>query len=201
MKTIEWRRTRILLLAVVLASCGGGGSIATPEPTEVTPTTAELTLLGGMRLDLAERCRPLREDLPEGAIAGLECAPADTAIGVAQVYLFNTVDEMLARYVALLAEAGVEPRTEGSGLAFGEAAYVPGDDPGGPLTETRHGHFVDPTGHGHYLATQPPFVLLAVTGTDANVDALYDWAWRGNQDVPGAPTLWRESPVNPEGKG
>ena len=39
-------------------------------------------------------------------------------------------------------------------------------------------------------------------GTDANVNALYNWAWRGNRDVPGAPTVWSaDGPRSPEGKG
>jgi hypothetical protein len=194
--------TGLVLLSVALAACGTGAATPTQEPTEVTPTTEELTLLSGMRTDLAERCRPLREDLPEGALAGLECVPEAPAVGAARIFLFNDREAMLQRYLDVLAAGGVQPRTQGSGRPFAESAYVPGDEPGEPLTDTRHGHYVDGDGHGRYAATFPPFVLLVVAGTDANVNALYDWSWRGNRDVPGGPTVWSANgPRSPEGKG
>jgi hypothetical protein len=186
---------------LVLAACGPGAATAMPEPTDLTPTTEELTLLSGMRLDLAERCLPLREELPEAALAGLECVPEASQIGAARIYLFNDREAMLQRYLDVLAVGGVQPDTEGAGLPIGESSYVP-SEPGGPLTDTRHGHFVDGEGHGRYAVTFPPFVLLVVAGTDANVNALYDWAWRGNQDVPGGPTIWSANgPRDPESKG
>lgn len=200
------RRGRVATLLaaslLILTACGTGAATPVAEPTEVTPTTEELTLLSGMRLDLAERCVPLREDLPEDARAGLECVPEATQVGAARIFLFNDREAMLQRYLDVLAVGGVQPRTEGSGLPIGESAYVPGDEPGGPLTDTRQGHYVDGDGHGRYAVTFPPFVLLVVVGTDANVNTLYDWAWRGNQDVPGGPTIWSANgPRNPESKG
>jgi hypothetical protein len=189
------------LLALAVAGCGGTPAASATEPA-ATPTAGEATLLAGMRLDLEGSCRPLRSGLPATALAGLECVPADAAIGAARVYLFNRGSEMLAAYVAILDDEGIALRVDLSSLSTSEGPYWPGPDTPAEPSEARNARWLDDTGHGHYLATALPFVLLDVTGTDANVDALYRWTWRGNQDVPGGPTLWRESgPTDPNGKG
>jgi hypothetical protein len=35
-------------------------------------------------------------------------------------------------------------------------------------------------------------VYIGVLGRTADMRALVDFAWRGNQDTPGGPTLWSE---------
>jgi hypothetical protein len=203
---VRSRIRRVLVIGFLgLAAAGCGGSVAaSPTGTGLVdaPTEAEATLLAGMRLDLEGACQPLRRELPANAIAGLECRSQDVGVSGARIYLFNRQEELLEAYLVILEAHGVTPRVQADGLPFGESSYVPGDDPAGPLAATRHGHWVDEGGKGHYLATEPPFVLIAVDGTNANVELLYGWAWRGNEDVPGAPTLWRESgPADPNAKG
>jgi hypothetical protein len=189
------------LLVILIVGCGGSPT-ATPTASSAGPTEGEATLLAGLRLDLADACFPVRMELPDGAIAGLECVPQDTAIDDARVYLFNRQADMLDAYLAIVDAQGLTPRTELPGLARSEGSYWPGDGPGEPLSTGRNASWLDDAGHGHYLATAPPFVVFLVDGTDANSDALRQWAWRGNQDVPGGPTVWQEgSPVNPNGKG
>jgi hypothetical protein len=47
--------------------------------------------------------------------------------------------------------------------------------------------------------TLPPYVLVEVGGSVGDGSAVERFAWLGNQDVPGAPTIWRSSgPANPE---
>ena len=58
---------------------------------------------------------------------------------------------------------------------------------------------MDASGAAHYLATQPPFVLIELDGKPGNLPAAVErFAWLGNQDQPGAPTAWREIAVSPE---
>ncbi len=199
------RAVSVALLVVTMAACGGSPAAATPTPAPTpaaAPTEGEATLLAGMRLDLAGACQALRSDLPAGVIAALDCHPADTAVADARLYLFDRQADMLDAYLAIVDAQGLAPRTELPGLARSEGSYWPGDGPGEPLSAGRNANWLDDAGHAHYLATALPFVLVEVDGTDANGDALWQWAWRGNQDVPGAPTVWREgSPVDPNGKG
>jgi hypothetical protein len=206
-RVISFGRTwmaRALVFGVVAAVAACGGSpVVSPTGAIDSPTAGEATLLAGVRLDLQDGgCQPLRIDLPPPALAGLVCRPLDEVVAEARIYLFNRQEELLEAYLVILEAHGVTARVQADGLPFGESSYVPGDDPAGPLAATRHGHWVDEGGKGHYLATEPPFVLIAVDGTNANVELLYGWAWRGNEDVPGAPTLWRESgPADPNAKG
>jgi hypothetical protein len=45
----------------------------------------------------------------------------------------------------------------------------------------------------------PPFVLVELAGKTKDADELGRWIWRGNQDQPGAPTIWRaDGPASPE---
>jgi len=34
---------------------------------------------------------------------------------------------------------------------------------------------------------------VGILGTGKDLAALHKWAWRGNQDVPGSPTVWRSN--------
>jgi hypothetical protein len=98
---------------------------------------------------------------------------------------------------ALLVAQGVEPGTA-SGLCGrgSEGPYTPGPQEGLEIAE-RNGCDVDEAGLAHYLATNPPFVLIELDGTSGEMAALEQWAWSGNEDQPGNPTVWREVPVAP----
>ena len=175
----------------------------TPVGTALPPgtTEAELELLTRIRLDLTTACAPLRTDLPEGAVAGVECTPGGDVVERAAIYLFDTKDALLTTYTAELAAHDVPVRTNGGRCEPGRASeggYVPGDDHGIEVAE-RGGCWIDAEGTAHYVATLPPFVLIKVDGAGGDVTAVERWAWLGNQDQPGAPTVWREGgPASPE---
>jgi hypothetical protein len=208
--------TIVLTLSSLMAGCGGAtGSAANSVPTS-PPTSpsvagsvvpggstdgAEAALLAGMRLDLAGACQPLRQDLPAKALAALSCRSTDQLVAGLQVYLFDTEDDVLAAYLAIVAARGITLRTSLDSLSIAEGAYTPGDDPTAPMIAERHAWWLDDGGNARYLAIEPPFVLIAVTGTNGDVNSLYRWAWRGNQDVPGNPTVWTQGhPADPSGK-
>lgn len=202
-----------LLGALSIGGCAGSSGASATSATSSTSaplgsgaplgaaTPGEATLLAGMRLDLTGACQPLREGLPTGAIAAVECRSTDILVGGLQVFLFNEHVALLAAYLAVIEHQGIQLRTNLESLSIAEDSYQPGDDPAGPPAETRQAHWLDDTGHARYLATEPPFVLLAVQGTNGDVDGLYRWAWRGVADVPGAPNVWSEGrPADPSGK-
>lgn len=213
-------RVVVVILSAILAGCGGAPSSAasgSSAPATSAPATsssqaasgqpvgsaaaAEATLLNGMRLDLAHACQPLRQDLPAGALAGLSCRSTDRLVAGLQVYLFDKQDDVLATYLAIVRGRGIALRTTLDSLSIAEGAYTPGDDPTAPMIAERHAWWLEDDGSARYLAIEPPFVLVAVAGTNGDVNGLYRWAWRGVQDVPGAPNVWTEGhPSDPNAK-
>ena len=157
--------------------------------------------MSGARLDLQGHCDPQPDELPEGAVAGVACRPVDDVAGHVELSLFDTQQALQAAYLAELERHGVAPRTNGGFCTAGEiseGAYVPGDE-GPALSPERGACYSDSSGAGHYLVTLPPFVLADVTGTGPDAAEVALWTWRGNQDVPGGPTVWRGSgPASPE---
>ena len=97
--------------------------------------------------------------------------------------------------------AGVTPQSNGGICAdapTAEGAWFPGPDDIG-ATPQRGACWLDHDAAPVYLTTQPPFVLITVTGQPkAAPDTARQYAWAGNEDVPGAPTVWREIPVDAE---
>ncbi len=205
-----------LAVSMALAGCSGSrpssstsaaastpAGSSTPSASTGAPSLApgDATLLDGIRLDLKAACQPLRSGLPANAIAGLECRPRDPSVAGLQVFLFNRDAELLTAYLAIVSAQGITLRTNLDSLAISEGSYQPGDDPAGPMADTRHAHWLDDLGHARYIATEPPFVLLSATGTSPDVEVLYRWAWRGVQDVPGGPNIWTEGhPADPNAK-
>ncbi|MFO7531045.1 MAG: hypothetical protein R6W93_01200 [Candidatus Limnocylindrales bacterium] len=193
---------------IYLASVDGGwrritdqGAASMPawKPAVVPPTAEELGLLAGLRLDLEGTCTPLRTDLPDEALAGIECRPLSDDVARVRAYLFDTQAYLLDRYLARLVAQGVEPGTASGRCVPGQASegpYTPGPQAGLEIAE-RGGCYVDEAGLAHYLATNPPYVLIELDGTTGDMAALEQWAWLGNQDAPGNPTVWREVPVAP----
>ena len=98
---------------------------------------------------------------------------------------------MLAEYRAQVAMHGIAERTHNGRCKPGvpsEGAYVPGDD-GEHFVPNREACFVDERGQAHYLATIPRLVLIDATGSSSDAEAVRDWAWLGNRDQPGGPTV------------
>jgi hypothetical protein len=178
-------------------------AVASPStaqsPISDDPTAEELVLFSGLRLDLQEACVPLRTDLAEPALAGIECRPLSEDVDQVRVYLFDTQEALLETYLARLVAQGVEPGTASGRCLPGEASegpYTPWEGDKLEIAE-RGGCYLDAAGLAHYLATNPPFVLTELDGTTGDMAALEGWAWLGNQDAPGNPTVWREVPVAP----
>lgn len=188
-----------LAASLLVAACSAGATSASPTAA-ASPTPAEATLLAGARLDLQGMCVPLRTDLPDTAIGAIECQPTSDVAERAAVYLFDTETDLMTAYLDRLTVHGIQPRTNERCLPGqpSEGAYTPGDT-GPDLLPVRGACFVDAAGRAHYLATSPPFVLIQVDGRIGEAEAVQRFAWLGNQDQPGAPTLWRsDGPASPE---
>jgi hypothetical protein len=163
------------------------------SPAPAALTTDERYLLSGVRRGAID-CGPARDRLPINAIAGIDCASDDPRVDRVGFYLFEDDDAMLGAYMARMT---VELVLIDSGTcADGEAegAYTPwAEDEEAPY---RQGCFLNAAGYGNYRATLPgEHVYIGVLGRSADLVALEDFAWEGNRDTPGSPTLWG-SPAN-----
>ncbi len=163
---------------------------ATPKPTPVDFTAGERYLLDGV-LRGAIDCEPAAgsDDLPRDAIAGIECrsdAPNVARIGF---YLFDNDADMLAAYRLRMTAEGVAFDSGNCRDGEHEGAYTPGEEE----VASRNGCFINDEGYANYRATLPgSHVYIGILAKDDNMVGLEDFAWLGNQDTPGNPTLWGE---------
>lgn len=186
--------------SVAPSSPEGSGSpepAATPDAT-VTPgpatpapslTSDEAALLGYLRADAASQCAPRRADLPEGALYGVECQPADPLVARIGIYWFASRNEAANAYMARMASYGIDPN-EGDCVQGtpGETAWTPGDgegsidDPGvftwegSVLSPNRAGCFRDENGTANVRATCDQ-AYIGVLGRGTDLAALHDWIW------------------------
>ena len=99
--------------------------------------------------------------------------------------------DLLDTYFKRLADNGVKPRSASCPESAGEGAYVPGDD-GATFGPYRYGCDLNEFGVANYHITDPDhLVYVGILGTGKDLNRLHDWAWRGNEDAPGSPTVWR----------
>jgi hypothetical protein len=190
------------------APSDGASAVATPASTPVesasaaAATDAEARVLANVRSDIESTCAPLRTDLPPSAVAAITCTPESDVAASVTVSMFASQKALLAAYKAWLKAQGIETRShQGSCLArkASEGAYTPGDD-GAKLIPHRSACYVDGDGKAHYVATVPKVGLIEVVGKGGKIPALEDWAWLGNQDQPGGPTVWgANGPIVMEG--
>jgi hypothetical protein len=104
---------------------------------------------------------------------------------------------LLDTYFQRLGDNGVKPRSGSCPDRAGEVSYVPGDE-GASVGPYRYGCYVNEFGVANYRFTDPEYlVYVGILGTGKDMKRLHDWAWRGNQDVPGAPTVWRGNAYGP----
>jgi len=70
---------------------------------------------------------------------------------------------------------------------------MPGDSEA-DLAPYRNGCFINEFGNANYRFTAPGApVYVGILGTGKDLAALHTWAWLGNQDVTGSPTVWRNA--------
>ena len=153
----------------------------------------EASLFTGLRGDARFACAARRVDLPAHAIAGIDCSPQVEGIDRIGAYLFADAADLLDTYFKRLADNGVKLRSGSCPKRAGEVAYVPGDD-GSTVSPYRYGCFVNEFGNANYRFTDPDsLVYIGILGMDKDLERLHKWAWRGNQDQPGSPTVWRRN--------
>jgi hypothetical protein len=161
---------------------------ATPRPTAPTFTVAEQHLLDGVQRD-TKNCKPARgsDELPKDAVAGIECDSTDGDVARVGFYRFANDDDMMAAYLARMAAEGVDLDTGSCSEGDAEHAYFPGE---GFILE-RAACFTNDEGFANYRFTIPgEFLYVGILGQSADLVALETFAWKGNLDTPGIPTLW-----------
>jgi hypothetical protein len=166
---------------------------ATPSPSP-TPSVAwsakERFLLDGVRRGAVD-CAPVRDALPDKAVAGIECAADDPGVARIGFYLFTDDADMLDVYMARMTVEQVIIDSGGCAQGEAEGAYAPWEP--NETAPYRQGCFVNAEGYANYRATLAgEHVYIGILGRDADTRALEDFAWKGNQDVPGRPTLWAQ---------
>jgi hypothetical protein len=166
----------------------------TAKPTPVAFSRAERYLIDGIMRGESD-CSPVRGDrLPDRALAGIDCEVVGTAVARIGYYLFRNDADMLDAYLARVRAEGLQLES-GPSCLEGEAehSYIPtGDDPG--ISPSRTACFVNDEGFGNYRLTLPAFhVYVGMLGRTADMAKLDAFAWFGNQDTPGTPTLWQQS--------
>jgi hypothetical protein len=154
----------------------------------VTPTVEEAFLMRGVRDDLVD-CHPFRVDLPDEATGAIECRTSNPAVARVGLFLFDGSAAAVAAYNARMDAEDVPRDTVAciNAEGEGEAAYIPGEDAVGD----RHGCFINAEGYANYRAVSG-LLYMGILGRSDDMEALADFAWRGNQDTPGMPTLWSE---------
>ncbi len=157
----------------------------------------EAVLFSGLRPDARFACAARRVDLPARAVAGIECSPQIDGIDRIGAYRFASRDDLLDAYFKRLADNGVKPRSGSCPERAGEVSYLPGDD-GATVGPYRYGCYLNEFGVANYRFTDPDYlVYVGILGTGKDLKRLHGWAWRGNQDVPGSPTVWRGNAYGP----
>jgi len=177
-----------LIAVIAVAGCDLVGARSSPSPAP-SPTEDEQYLLSGIRPDAAIGCVPIRSALPAGATGAVECTPNEGAVARFRVTLLTSTDDVLALYLAEMTARGVALNSGGCVEGNGESTYIPGPD---DVTEPyRNGCFVADVANFRAIDSSGR-VYIAITGKSRDVSAELDaYAWKGNRDAPGAPTLWR----------
>jgi hypothetical protein len=163
----------------------------TPRPTEPSFSRAEQYLIDGIMRGEGD-CSPVRSGLPDRAVAGIDCDLIGSPVARVGYYLFKNEGDMLDVYIARMRAEGITLESGGCWEAEGEASYIPWGDDG--ISPYRVGCFVNDEGYANFRATLPgSHVYVGLLGRTANMEALHDWAFYGNQDTPSHPTMWQQS--------
>jgi len=175
-----------------------------PTDTPSPMTSDEEALIASLRLDAGVNCVPRRNDLPAGALFGIECRPDDSLVGRVGLYWFPSANEAAHAYMTRLASYDVDVNAGDCTRDIpGDAPWTPGDhegsvdDPGvfnwenSVLSPNRSGCFLDENGIANVRATCGN-AYIGVLGTGTDLSELNDWAWSypagyepGTPDMPG----------------
>ena len=164
-----------------------------PAPTPIALSRAERYLVDGIARGEFD-CSPVRgASLPGLAIAGIDCDLVGSPAARMGFYLFKSDDDMLKAYLARVSAENLVVESGACVPGEGEGAYIPaGDD----FSPDRHACYVNAQGYGNYRATlSGVHVFVGLLGRTRDMRSLEDWAWLGNEDVPGGPTLWQQEDV------
>jgi hypothetical protein len=169
--------------------------VSTPRPTTPPSAPPDLTAAEQHLLDGVQRgtddCRPAggSGELPQGALAGIECGSTDPAVARVGFYLFPNDDDMVSAYLSRMSAEGVTLDSGSCSEGNSEHAYVPDEG----FAKDRAGCFVNAEGFANYRATLTgSHVYIGILGRTADMVVLETFAWKGSQDTPGSPTLWYE---------
>ncbi len=168
----------------------------TPRPTAPSFNRAERYLIDGIMRGEGD-CSPVRaRALPGDAIAGIDCDLIGSPVARAGYYLFENEADLLDAYFARMRAEGIVPESgDGCFKVGGESGYIPWD-PNDGMAPYRHGCFVNDQGYGNYRVTLPGAnVYIGLLGRTEEMRSLEEWAFFGNVDTPGFPTLWQQSSV------
>jgi hypothetical protein len=177
-------------------------ALPTPAETAFDYKAAEQRLIDALRVDARVNCAPRRANLPDFAIAGVECRVGTALVDRVGVYGFaghldssgKEVGTALQAYLARLDAAGIKPGT--GDCTAGKAGdrswpdYLPDEGDSGGLRAERSGCFID-AGTANVRLTCYDDIYMGVLGKTTNIAALYDWAWkvasnqRDDRDPPG----------------
>ena len=161
---------------------------ATPAPVTVFSPEEE-HLVAGVRDDARVNCSPRRTELPEGALAGIECRPTTGPAARVGVYAFDGSDDALRAYFDRLASYGVEPETGNCWEGIPGDGFWGGDTgvDNGQNEIYRQGCFLDEDGHANLRFTGlAESVYVGIVGQSwTSIPELLEWAWAEDDGNPG----------------
>ncbi len=187
-----------------LPAASVAASTPSPGTAEVStaPAEPEAALLHGARLDLQGKCVPLRTGLPAGATGAIECTPASDVAARASMVVFDTQAQLLDAYRAEVACAGDRAAEQRGPLRAGcrvRGRIRAGRRP--PRLRTGGARGMLDRRRGDDALPRDPAAVHPAAGRwsrGRHVSGVERFAWLGNRDQPGNPTLWAEEPLSPE---
>jgi len=157
-----------------------------PSPTPAPVfSAAEKRLVEALRADVRVGCAPRRSDLPQDAVAGVECHLTTALVDRVGIYSFKeeiASDAALQAYLVRLVDNGVNPRTgdclKGVPGDSSWPSYLPDEDEDLGYRLERSGCFLDENGMANVRLTCYDSLYVGILGRTADLAGLYKWSWR-----------------------
>lgn len=167
--------------------------VVTPRPTALPPAALDFSpveqyLLDGVRRGTRD-CEPAAgsDEVPRDALGGIECYSTDPAVARIGFYLFANDEDMINAYLFRMKAEGVQLESGSCDQGEAEHGYIPDEG----FAFDRAACFLNEEGFANYRTTMSgSHVYIGILGRSADMVALESFAWKGNQDMPGNPTLW-----------